>query len=119
MTTYRDKLQIIADILRIASRRPGKTRIMYQANLSYRLLCRYMDELMGSGLISSENGKVYALTDKGKAFLDGHEIYSKNSRRLRERLDYVEKEKAFLESLSCPENPSNSNPRKSARKGGR
>ena len=42
MGRYRNKLRIIADILLIACRRARKTQIMYQANLSYRLLCRYL-----------------------------------------------------------------------------
>jgi hypothetical protein len=72
-----------------------------------------MDELMGAGLVSSENGRVYALTGKGKTFLDKHEIYSRNCKSLRERLDLVEEEKAFLEGLSCPGKRSDSVSRKS------
>lgn len=117
MNAYRDRLQIIADILSIAGKRSRKTKIMYQANLSCRLLCGYMSELMGAGLISSENGDIHVLTDKGKTFLDRHETYLKNCRRLRERSECVEREKAFLESLSCQENPSDGDPRKSIRKG--
>ena len=51
MSRYRDRLQIIADILVIASRRARKTQIMYQANLSYRLLCRYLGEVLEAGLV--------------------------------------------------------------------
>jgi predicted transcriptional regulator len=121
MVAYRDKLQIIADILIVATKRARKTQIMYQANLSHRLLCRYMNGLMEANLISPENGDFYVLTDKGKIFLDRHETYSKSCRRLRERQDYVEKEKVFLENMSCQENPSRTRDnysRKSPRKGG-
>jgi predicted transcriptional regulator len=38
---YRDKLDIIADILTVASRNAKRTQIMYQANLSYKVLCDY------------------------------------------------------------------------------
>ena len=50
MSRYRDRLQIIADILVIASRRARKTQIMYQANLSYRLVCRYLGEVLDAGM---------------------------------------------------------------------
>lgn len=114
---YRDRLQIIAGILSIGWKWSGKTKIMYQAGLSCRLLCRYMSELMGAGFISSENGDIHVLTDKEETFLDRHETYLRNCRHMRERSECVEKEKASLESLSRQENPSGGDPRKSIRKG--
>lgn len=121
MGVYRDRLQIIADILLIASMRSRKTQIMYQANLSHRLLCRYMEELTGADLITSEDGDFYVLTGKGKTFLDLHETYSKRERRLRARLECLEKERAHLENMSCLENHlddySKKNPRRDWRQG--
>ena len=104
MGVYRDRLQIIADILLIASRRSRKTRIMYQANLSHRLLCQYVKELTSADLITSKDGGFYVLTNKGRAFLDRHGTYSKCQRRLRKRLDCLEKEKALLENMSSRQN---------------
>lgn len=104
MGAYRDRLQIIADILLVTSRRSRKTQIMYQANLSHRLLCRYMNELTSADLITSEDGDFYVLTGKGKTFLDLHETYSQRQRRLRTRLACLEKERALLENMSCLEN---------------
>jgi predicted transcriptional regulator len=69
LSKYRDRLQIIASILSIAGRRAKKTQIMYQANLSYRLLCRYLGEVLDAGLVSFENEDCYVLTAKGKEFL--------------------------------------------------
>ena len=116
MGAYRDRLQIIADILLITSRRSRKTQIMYQANLSHRLLCRYMNELTGADLITSEDGGFYVLTGKGKTFLDLHETYSQRQRRLRTRLDCLEKERALLENMSCLENHFADYSRKSPRR---
>ncbi|MFB0567423.1 MAG: winged helix-turn-helix domain-containing protein, partial [Candidatus Bathyarchaeia archaeon] len=69
MGRYRDRLQIVADILAITSRGAKKTQIMYQANLSYKLLCKYLDEVMTAGLVNCENGDSYVLAPKGKEFL--------------------------------------------------
>jgi len=119
MGTYRDRLQIIADILLVASRRPRKTQIMYQANLSHRLLCRYMKELTDADLIAPEDGDFYVLTGKGKTFLDLHETYLKSQRRLRARLDCLEKERAQLENMSCLENDFDDYLRRNSRRGDR
>jgi predicted transcriptional regulator len=99
MGNYRNRLQIIADILLIASRRAKKTQIMYQANLSYRLLCRYLTEVLDAGLVSFENRDCYVLTAKGKEFLSRHEEYSKRCKGLEEHLNHVNHEKIVLEKM--------------------
>jgi len=109
MGSYRDRLQIIADILLIASRRAKKTQIMYQANLSYRLLCRYLGEVLDAGLVSFENGDCYVLTAKGKEFLNRHEEYSKRCKSLEEHLNHVNNEKTVLERMSFNESKVNNN----------
>lgn len=99
MGNYRDRLKIIADILLIASERAKKTRIMYRANLSYRLLCRYLDAVMDAGLISFEDDDCYALTGKGEKFLFRYEQYSKRCRSLKEQSIHVNDEKTALEEM--------------------
>jgi predicted transcriptional regulator len=99
LSKYRDRLQIIASILSIASSGAKKTRIMYQANLSYKLLCQYLDEVLDSGLVCFEKGEFYVLTAKGKEFLDRHEQYSKRRKSLEEHLNNVNGEKAALEKM--------------------
>jgi len=99
MGSYRDRLQIIADILSIASRRAKKTQIMYQANLSYRLLCRYLREVLDAGLVNFDDGERYVLTVKGKEFLNKHEEYSKRCRSLEEQFNHVNSEKTALERM--------------------
>jgi predicted transcriptional regulator len=101
MSKYRDRLQIIADILSIVSGGAKKTRIMYQANLSYRLLCRYLNEVLDAGLVNFENDKSYLLTPRGKEFLTRHEEYSKRCKSLEEHLHHIDHEKIALEKL-CP-----------------
>jgi len=99
MGSYRDRLQIIADILFIAKGRARKTKIMYQANLSYRLLCRYLDEVLDANLVKFEDDDCYVLTRKGKEFLTKHEEYSKRCRSLEQHLNHVNNEKDALESM--------------------
>lgn len=96
MGNYRDRLQIIADILYIASGRAKKTRIMYQANLSYRLLCRYLNEVTYAGLVKSEDDDCYVLTAKGKDFLGRHGEYAKRCQSLEEHLSVINDEKNVL-----------------------
>jgi len=99
MSKYRDRLQIIARILSVASGGAKKTRIMYQANLSYKLLCQYLDDVLDAGLVCFEKGELYVLTDKGKEFLDRHEEYSKRRKSLEQHLNNVNGEKAALEKM--------------------
>ncbi len=99
MGSYRDRLQIIADILYIVNDKAKKTRIMYQANLSYRLLCRYLDEVLDAGLARSGDDDCYVLTAKGKQFLIKHEKYSQRCKSLEEQSNHVNNEKAVLEKM--------------------
>ena len=96
LSRYRDRLRIIADILSIADARAKKTRIMYQANLSYRLLCRYLDEVVSAGLVRPERDDFYVLTVKGREFLSRHDRYAKRCQSLEEHLNSVNDEKSAL-----------------------
>jgi predicted transcriptional regulator len=99
MSKYRDRLQIIADILSIADRRARKTQIMYQANLSYRLLCRYLKKVSDAGLVCFEKEEFYILTTRGKEFLSRHEEYLKRCRSLEEHFNNVNHDKTVLEKM--------------------
>jgi predicted transcriptional regulator len=101
--TYRGRLDIIADILNVASRNAKKTQIMYQANLSYRVLQKYLAAIAGAQLISFENeGQHYSLTSKGQEFLEAYDEYSKTNKHVEKRLNDVATKKKFLEEL-CPD----------------
>ena len=70
MNKNRSKEQIIADILSVIAEKPKKTHIMYRANLSYSLLCKYLDILEASGLVEySTTARIYVLGSKGKDYL--------------------------------------------------
>ena len=99
MVKYRRRFEIIADIISAAEKGAKKTRIMYFANLSYKLLFQYLVEVTEAGLISFEKEDRYVLTVKGKAFLNKHEEYSKRCRSLEEHLNHVNNEKTVLEKM--------------------
>jgi len=102
--SYRGKLDIIADILNVASRSARKTQIMFKANLSYKLLQKYLGEIMEAALIDFEDEKqCYILTAKGEEFLDIYQEYSKSNKYIEKRLDDVRMKKNVLEKLCLGE----------------
>jgi predicted transcriptional regulator len=68
----RGKIQIMGDVLGLATAGIKKTHIMYRANLSYEQVHLYLGELIGKRLISqdvSPDGVIYRTTEKGREFL--------------------------------------------------
>ena len=98
MGKYRSRLQIIADVLSVVRGGAKKTRIMYQANLSYKLLTRYLGDVLDSGLVRCTNDDCYELTQKGHEFLDRFDDYFVQRKSAEEKLNNVMDEKAKLET---------------------
>lgn len=68
----RGKIQIMGDILALATAGIKKTHIMYRANLSYEQVHLYLGELIEKTLVVqnvSQDGVVYRTTEKGREFL--------------------------------------------------
>jgi predicted transcriptional regulator len=78
--SYRGRLEIVRDILLTAEKAGDsgskKTHIMYGANLSYRLLERYLHEVLSAGLVY-ECKSCYVITNRGKEFLQVYGEYEK------------------------------------------
>lgn len=105
MVNYRDRLDIIADILTVVSREAKKTQIMYQANLSYKVLQRYLSEITAASLIRFEEAQqYYALTDKGQEYLEAYKDYARCSKSMEKRLNDFSTKKKILETLCSPNN---------------
>jgi predicted transcriptional regulator len=101
---YRGRLDIIADILQVVSGDARKTQIMFQANLSYKVMQKYLAEITEASLISFVDEKrCFVLTDKGSAFLDAYKEYSRTNRHVNERLNDVRTKKSNLEKLCSSE----------------
>jgi predicted transcriptional regulator len=92
-------VQIVADLLTVVGSGNRKTRIMYQANLSFSLLTGYLDQALRAGLISelSENDGCYAVTSKGEEFLKKYSAFLSRNKGLGEQLQVMSKGKAMLQ----------------------
>ncbi len=102
MTNYRSRLDIIADILNVASRDAKKTQIMYQANLSYNVLQKYMRELVGASLVSFlEERRCYQVTEKGKRFLEAYDEYTRMQKVVDQHMNDMSSRRKGLLNL-CP-----------------
>lgn len=101
MGSYRSRLDIIADILHVVSEGSAKkTQIMYQANLSYKLLTKYLADVIEACLIRFEHmERCYVLTAKGKEFLEKYKKYSRHSKRLEKTLNDLQNHRKVLEEL--------------------
>jgi predicted transcriptional regulator len=100
MGSYRSRLAIIADILQVASQNAKKTQIMYQANLSYKVLQRYLRDITAASLIDFETAEqCYVLTSKGRDFLEAYKDYAKTNKSIEKRLNDVDNKKKSLEEL--------------------
>jgi predicted transcriptional regulator len=71
----RDRLSIIAEFLDVARKGAHKTRIMYQANLSFAQLNDYLTLLIDLNLLEAVKTSeriIYKTTEKGLRFLKSH-----------------------------------------------
>ncbi len=86
----------------MVSREAKKTQIMYQANLSYKVLQRYLTEIIDASLVAFENEKQhYFLTGKGQEYLEAYKEYSRCSKTMEKRLNEFSSKRKVLENL-CP-----------------
>jgi predicted transcriptional regulator len=97
---YRNRLNIVADILEVVRRNARKTQIMYEANLSYRVLQRYLADMTDSSLICFENGsQCFTLTNKGQEFLEAYHEYSKANHHFEIKIKDIKAKRESLENL--------------------
>jgi predicted transcriptional regulator len=97
---YRDKLDIIADILNVTSKEVKKTQIMYQANLSYRVLQKYLSEILDASLVRFDgSSQSYILTSKGQDYLFAYKEYSRTNKSIEKRLNDFSVKRKTLEFL--------------------
>ncbi len=66
----RDKIDIIADILKVTLHGAKKTHIVYKANLNFTIIKKYIIRLEENGLIMKIDGGHYMTTQKGSQFLE-------------------------------------------------
>jgi len=114
MGKYRSRLEIIADILFVVNDNKGarKTRIMYQANLSYKLLTQYLNGVVEAGLVTFGTKNFYMLTQKGKKFLAKFGEYCKSREKVEVQLNHVEDQRVILDKMCPNAEGMNANPSK-------
>lgn len=102
LVNYREHFDIIAEIVYIASQSAKKTRIMYQANLSYSVLQRCLSEVLAASLVSFDShSQSYVSTPKGLEFLSAYKEYSRTRQHVERRLGEVAEKRKVLEQLCC------------------
>jgi len=101
MAKYRDGLGIIADILHAAGSGTKKTRIMGVANLSYRLLEKYLGRTVQTGFLRL-NDEGYEVTEKGQDFLEKYHTLSSKYSRVESELQSVLYEREVLKRMCKP-----------------
>jgi predicted transcriptional regulator len=71
----RSNIEIAAEILRIAKKGARKTRIVYGANINFKLLEEYLNKLERAGLIAHniEENAIIQTTEKGVKCLQYYE----------------------------------------------
>ena len=100
MSKHRSQEDIVADILLIVRREPKKTHIMYRANLSYALLCKYLDKLITTRLIRyNEDDTVFELTERGVVYLNRYAEYENLRSQLEANKSTLVKKEAILTEI--------------------
>lgn len=84
----RSRLDVLYQILLLCREPQQKTQIMFKCNLSYKLLCKYIDFLVSGNLLRILNEvdkKYYQTTEHGEEFISEYEklknILNKTARR--------------------------------------
>jgi predicted transcriptional regulator len=94
----RDSLSIIAAILDACSTQTNKTHIMFSANLSFKLLEKYLETLTRTGLIKVEGNK-YELTEGGLEFIANFRSVHERYISAQKTFESVESERKKLASI--------------------
>lgn len=68
----RSRFEIVADILDMAKEGTKKTRLVYETNLNFSMLGKYLKILSEKGLVFSEDGEILA-TVRGLELLEKYE----------------------------------------------
>ena len=91
----RDRLSIIAAILEAANFGAGKTKIMFSANLSFKLFEKYLDICLRAGFIQAHGNK-YNLTEQGATFLKQYIQFLERYDKAQKMLDDLVSERQRL-----------------------
>jgi predicted transcriptional regulator len=91
-------MEIVADILRATGRGARKTKIMYAANLSFKVFQKYLQDSINIGFINSNDG-FYQVTENGELFLKRYIDFSNRYSKIGKELHSVTLEGTVLERM--------------------
>ena len=98
--TYRDKIEIMRDVLEAANGGAIKIRIMYKAVLSYKQMKGYVNFLAEKGLLEygyQQDVRIVRTTEKGLLFLDTYnriqDIITEDNHQYNNKVDMQKKKK--------------------------
>ncbi len=83
LTTRRDQLTIMYDLLEIIHQPQRLTHILYKSNMSYGQLSKYLDDLTELGFleIQTKPFRAFLITEKGKQFYEMLSAKKRNSEK--------------------------------------
>lgn len=105
MNKYRNRLQIMRDILLVVVSEDGskKTHIMYGTTLSYKFLMLYLGEAMKAGLLEFDGESLYSITPRGLEFLKIYETYEESRKDAERHLNNLKTGREILEKMLLAE----------------
>ena len=68
----RNNLDICAEILRLSEGGAKKTHLVYQANINFKMIKRYLGKLLEKEFLE-QNGDLFFQTEKGDRFIEQYE----------------------------------------------
>ncbi len=95
----RCSLDIVREVLSVASVKVRKTKIMYGANLNFLQVEKYLNALLGNGLLERDGNSSYIITGAGLEFLQRYEEYLKRTFQLKVETQMNMKDKLQLERM--------------------
>lgn len=96
MGKNRDRLSIIAAVLEASRAGSSKTHIMFKANLSFKLLEKYLTLVTEAGFVNLTDSS-YQLTARGDEFLERYKSFQSELSKLKQSLEAIGNEQANLE----------------------
>jgi len=86
-------------MLSVASVRVRKTRLMYQANLSFVQAEKYLHHLLESGLVNQDVDSCYLITTKGLDFLRLYNKHVERCKLINEQVEESARDRLLLEQM--------------------
>ena len=94
----RCSIDIVRDILTVAKGKAKKTQIMYQANLNFNQVEKYIKLLCENCLLDHDEN-YYSATEKGLEFLMRYDNYIDQCRLIAENVDRSNRARGQLERM--------------------